>query len=434
MSLVMKLIDGIVYLELADAEKCGIGNPDYIRNENSRGAKWGVFVTNPVNKNELLIEYHSLSKTHSLKVLDYFGDPVDYLIKQPIRSLVIRDSAAEKFYREFRDDNRAHLPQDIINVYTIAASWLNMLLQTTVNKKRIKKLLNISITEFYVHVTEIIEQDQIELPFDIIALKKTIDSYKSEGYGTLVPKTVTIQDNKLPNERPINPFLKNPEKNLIKIALIDDHILVRNALSVVIDSFEECVIINQSANGQEMINAFLAGIVPDIVILDLLMPVMDGFETADWLHKNFPKVHILMLTMYDSELSLIRLLQKGIKGFIKKNSPTAELKFAILSIMQSGFYYSHHITGKLVNLFYSGKKDDIPLQKTILSDQEIEFLKLSCSDLTYKEIAKAMNLNVRSIDSLRNNLFVKLDVRSRVGLAMMAIRNGLAPTLLIEEA
>lgn len=178
-----------------------------------------------------------------------------------------------------------------------------------------------------------------------------------------------------------------------------------------------------------MINALMAGTIPDIIILDLNMPVMNGLETADWLHKNFPGVHILMLTMYDSDLSLIRLLQKGIKGFLKKNSHTSELKFAIISIMQSGFYYSHQLTAKLVNLFYSDKKDEIPLQKSILSNDEVEFLKLSCSDLTYKEIARKMNVNFRTIDSLRNNLFVKLDVKSRVELVMMVIQNGMAPAL-----
>ena len=92
--------------------------------------------------------------------------------------------------------------------------------------------------------------------------------------------------------------------------------------------------------------------------------------------------------------------------------------------MQSGFYYSNHITGKLVNLFYGGKENRASLQKVLLSEQEIEFLKLSCSDLTYKEIAKAMKLNTRSIDSLRNHLFLKLDVKSRVGLAVAAMQNG----------
>lgn len=423
----MKVIDNVVYLEMKDAENSGIGDPDYLWKEKSRGAKWGVFALNPDNKDELLIEYRSLTKKQKTKVLNFFGDPLEYLLKQQIRSMISKDLAAEKYYLEFRYDTTKPLSADIVNSCTVSASWLNMLVQAEANKKEIRKQLNISITDFYVQVSELLERDNINLPSDIIDLRQIIESYKLDGYKSLIPKSTIPQDNKnsMVSQSSFSET-RETKKGLIKIALIDDHILVRDALTIVIESFEECIVISQSCNGREMINAFLAGTVPDIAILDLNMPVMDGFETADWLHKNFPKVHILMLTMYDSELSLVRLLQKGIKGFVKKNIHASELKFAILSIMQSGFYYSNHITGKLVNLFYGDKKDSMSLQKNILSDQEIEFLKLACSDLTYKEIAKNMRLNIRSIDSLRNHLFLKLDVKSRVGLAMVAVRNGFA--------
>jgi DNA-binding NarL/FixJ family response regulator len=130
--------------------------------------------------------------------------------------------------------------------------------------------------------------------------------------------------------------------------------------------------------------------------------------------------------MYDSELSLIRLLKAGVKGFLKKDIHPDELKFAIHSVVQSGYYYSNHTTGKLVNLFRNNPDGNIRLQKAMLSDQELQFLKLACSDLTYKEVAQKMGLNPRSVDSLRDQLFTKLDVKSRVGLAMMAIRHGIA--------
>jgi two-component system, NarL family, invasion response regulator UvrY len=216
-----------------------------------------------------------------------------------------------------------------------------------------------------------------------------------------------------------------PTPHKIKIALVDDHILLRNALSALIDGFDNCEIIHQSGNGKELIAFITDGQIPDVAILDLNMPEMDGYETAKWLSKHHPNVNTLMLTMYDSELSLIRLLQIGVKGFLKKDIHPFELKFAILSVVQSGFYYSTHTTGKLVNLFRNNNSGKINIQKVILSEQEIDFLKLSCSDLSYKEIAQQMDLNPRSIDSLRDQLFTKLDVRSRVGLAMIAIRDGI---------
>lgn len=215
------------------------------------------------------------------------------------------------------------------------------------------------------------------------------------------------------------------KKNLIKVALVDDHILLRNALAVLIDSFGDCRVIHQSGNGKEITKAITDGVIPDVVVMDLNMPEMDGFETAQWLQKNFPRIYVLMLTMFDSELSLIRLLQTGVRGFLKKDIHPSELKFAIHSVMQSGYYYSNNTTGRLVNLFKNKHDGSMPLNNMVLSDQEVQFLKLACSDLTYKEIAQKIGLNPRTIDTLRDHLFIKLDVKSRVGLAMVAIRNGI---------
>jgi two-component system invasion response regulator UvrY len=131
-----------------------------------------------------------------------------------------------------------------------------------------------------------------------------------------------------------------------------------------------------------------------------------------------------MLTMYDSELTLIRLLQAGVKGFLKKDIDPGELKFAINSVMQSGYYYSTQTAGRLANLFRNNSKENLRLKHAMLEDNEIGFLRMACSDLTYKEIAQKMRLTPRSVDALRDQLFMKLDVRSRVGLAMVAIKNG----------
>ena len=113
-------------------------------------------------------------------------------------------------------------------------------------------------------------------------------------------------------------------------------------------------------------NGIMNEVTPDVVILDLSMPEMDGFDAAVWFRDNYPSAHILMLTMYDSDLSLIRLLQVGVKGFLKKDIHPEELRFAISSVVQSGYYYSTHTTGKLVNLFRT-PNSNVNLQKVILS-------------------------------------------------------------------
>jgi two-component system, NarL family, invasion response regulator UvrY len=210
----------------------------------------------------------------------------------------------------------------------------------------------------------------------------------------------------------------------IKLAIVDDHVLLRNALANLINSFENIKVIYEAKSGRDMIDKFKDHPIPDVVLLDLSMPEMDGYETALWLKNNHPDIQVLMLTMYDSELTLIRLLQAGVKGFLKKDIDPAELKYAINSVVSSGYYYSTHTAGRLANLFRNSSVSNPRVQNALMTDQEIEFLKLACTDKTYKEIAQQMNLSPRSVDALRDHLFVKLDVKSRVGLAMMAIRNG----------
>jgi two-component system, NarL family, invasion response regulator UvrY len=210
----------------------------------------------------------------------------------------------------------------------------------------------------------------------------------------------------------------------IKLAIVDDHVLLRNALANLINSFDNIKVIYEAKSGRDMIEKFKDQLRPDVVLLDLSMPEMDGYETAVWLKDHHPDIQVLMLTMYDSELTLIRLLQAGVKGFLKKDIDPAELKYAINSVVSSGYYYSTQTAGRLANLFRNSSVSNPKVQNALMSDQEIEFLKLACTDKTYKEIAQQMNLSPRSVDALRDHLFVKLDVKSRVGLAMMAIKNG----------
>jgi two-component system, NarL family, invasion response regulator UvrY len=201
-------------------------------------------------------------------------------------------------------------------------------------------------------------------------------------------------------------------------------VLLRNALASLINTFDDCQVIHESADGYELLENIDRGFIPDVVLLDLNMPKMDGYQTAMVLQRKKPDINVLMLTMYDSELMLIRLLQAGAKGFLKKDVHPSELKFALHSVMEAGYYYSTNTAGKLANLFRNATRDNNKIQQAMLTEQEISFLTHACSDMTYKAIAQEMGLTPRSVDVLRDSLFVKLDVKSRVGLAMVALRNG----------
>jgi len=211
---------------------------------------------------------------------------------------------------------------------------------------------------------------------------------------------------------------------IIKIALVDDHILLRDALASVIDRFDNCQVIALAGHGNEFIGLLQKGTFPDLVLLDLEMPELDGYETAKYMRANYPQIHVLVLTMYDSELAMIRFLQTGVRGFLKKDIHPSELKLAIETTMNSGYYYSGHSTGKLVNLLKHGESN-IPLVNAItLTESELRFLKLACTELTYREIAQKMKISPRTVDYFRDTLFAKLNVKSRVGLVLYAIKNG----------
>ena len=216
--------------------------------------------------------------------------------------------------------------------------------------------------------------------------------------------------------------IKNKNFNLI---LADDHIILRDALSNLINSFAEFTVMATADNGRDMIDKITGGSDPDVILLDLNMPVMDGYETANWLLQNKPEVKIVVLTMFDSEIPLIRLLQTGVRGFLKKDIHPAELHTALLAVAKGGYYYSHDTTGKLATVFQKTHKSHSPFEKGIITPMEITFLKLAATDLTYKEIAFELNLSPSTIDNYREALFDKLDIKSRVGLAIYAVKNGI---------
>jgi len=209
------------------------------------------------------------------------------------------------------------------------------------------------------------------------------------------------------------------------IILVDDHILLRDALATLIGSFDECKVIDVAANGRELINNLEKGKLPDLVLLDLNMPEMDGYETAHWLQKNHPEIRIIILTMFDSEIALIRLLQAGVRGFLKKDVHPVELKTALIAVAEDGYYYSNQTTGKLASLLQKNYNNHASLERSMLTAKEIEFLKMASTDMTYKEIAQKMKITPRAIDGYRDALFEKLDVKSRVGLAIYAVKNGI---------
>ncbi len=210
------------------------------------------------------------------------------------------------------------------------------------------------------------------------------------------------------------------------VALVDDHVLLRNGLAGLISSFDEYHAIFEADNGRDFIDKIKTNPVPDLVLLDINMPEMDGYATAQWLKQTYPLVRILALSMYDNETSIIRMFKAGARGYILKDSEPRELKKALDSIMSKGFYNSDLVSSKLIHSINKlDDKESEVKQLVDLNDREIQFLKLACTEMTYKEIAEKMFLSPRTIDGYRDELFEKLGISTRVGLVMFAVRNGI---------
>lgn len=209
----------------------------------------------------------------------------------------------------------------------------------------------------------------------------------------------------------------------ISVAIADDHSLLRSALAKLINTFEGYSIIMEADNGKELRNKIQQQVVPDIVMLDVNMPEMDGFETTQWLHKTYPQVKVLALSMFSDEKTIIKMFKVGAKGYLLKNTDPEELKKALDALIDKNVYLSEYVSGKLVSGLHQESEE--PVKEIILNEKEREFLRWTCSELSYKEIASKMFVSPRTVDDYRQSLFNKLKVHSRVGLVLYAIKNGI---------
>lgn len=205
------------------------------------------------------------------------------------------------------------------------------------------------------------------------------------------------------------------------IAIVDDHLLFAQSLETLINSFDEYEVTFHANNGKVFIDYLQHQQPPDVVLLDINMPVMNGIETMEWLKKHKPNLKVIALSMDDSEETIIKMLRLGAKGYLLKDIHPATFKQALNDVIEKGFYYSDKVTTTLLDNI--DKKQIV--EDLALKEREVEFLKLACTEMTYKEIAGSMFLSPKTIDGYRESLFEKLEVKSRIGLVLYAIKHGI---------
>lgn len=212
------------------------------------------------------------------------------------------------------------------------------------------------------------------------------------------------------------------ETKTIHIAVIDDHQLFRKGIIKLIHSLDpRFKVILESSNGKDFLERLTNDHNLDMVVLDIDMPVMNGFELSEKLMLDYPDLPILALTMHgDDEQAIIRMIRAGVKGYLSKDIEPEELTKAIETVSSGIFHFNDALSGKLLNMVIAENEN----KSLLFNDREFEFLQLCCSELTYKEIADRMFLSPKTIDGYRAALFERFEAKSRVGLVLLAVKNG----------
>jgi len=208
------------------------------------------------------------------------------------------------------------------------------------------------------------------------------------------------------------------------VVIVDDHLLIAKAIASIIEEFDSYEVLYEAENGSNLIDHLkIKNNIPDIVLMDISMPVMNGFETTAWLKQNHPAVKVMALTMQGDDDSLIKMIKAGATGYLNKNVHPTELEKALHTISEKGFYYPDWATSRVLHAL--ANEETVNERCVKLTDRETEFLTYSCTELTYKEIGEKMFCSSRTVESYRDSLFEKLNVKTRVALALYAVKTGL---------
>lgn len=204
------------------------------------------------------------------------------------------------------------------------------------------------------------------------------------------------------------------------VAIVEDHLLLSQAIGNIVDSFDNFEVICLCNNGKELIDKYSdsnKNKTPDIILMDINMPIMNGIEATEWLTKHHSDAKVLALSVEDDETTILKMIRAGAKGYLLKDTEKSILEQALLEVIKNGFYHTKDVTNILVNSI-SGEQKSLQLK-----EKELIFIKYACTEMTYKEIADKMFLSPKTIDGYRQVLFEKLGVKNRIGLAMYAIKN-----------
>ncbi len=220
----------------------------------------------------------------------------------------------------------------------------------------------------------------------------------------------------------------------IKIALVDDHQLVRSGIKKIIDDFANYYVVLEGNNGNDFLKKLSAApIKPNIVLMDLSMPIMNGIETTQYLTKHYPEIKTIALSVHDDIKSINAMIKAGARAYLAKDSSPELLEETINTVFKVGYYYDRFLVKNFVKKDWQENEVDEkfhlhePKNKNLLvqlSAREIQLLQLLCSEFTMKEIAEKMGIAYNTANSYRDNVASKIGITNRIGMVMYAINNG----------
>lgn len=211
----------------------------------------------------------------------------------------------------------------------------------------------------------------------------------------------------------------------IKIAIADDYTIYRDGLKIGLTQDENLEVMLEAADGEDLIKGIEINM-PNVIIMDLKMPVMDGMEATKFIKKKYPDIKILVVTMYDDEKFVIHLMEIGANGYLLKNAEAEEIRKAIYSVHETGYYFNNIVSNALLKkLVIKGNIKPSFKEGVELTEREQDVLKLICAEKTANEMGKQLFLSPRSVEGIRQRLIDKVGVRNTAGLVMFAVKNGI---------
>ena len=218
--------------------------------------------------------------------------------------------------------------------------------------------------------------------------------------------------------------MKNNDESPIKVAIADDHALFRAGVKTALSSKKDIELIAEADNGMQLLH-LLRHIEPDVILLDIQMPIMDGIQTLPEIRKLRPEAKVIILSMHNDHSMISKLMEIGANSYLTKNSDSETIYQAIRTCYDQEFFFNELTNKALLTGLRTKRTDGVHHQEADLSDKEMRVLKLMCEEKTTKEIADIVEISPRTVEAIRDKLKTKTGAKSMAGLVMYAVKNGI---------